>query len=257
MKTVKSIIDLVCAGAFLAAGGIALAASVTLTTTTTTAPRLLYDQAHGEGAPGPLAGFAKKIGLEIAPSQQEITADALKDTAILYLRAPNKAFSTTEKEAIVAFVNKGGSLLLVLDEERRQSLTKTGVNDLITPFGMKLTPDTPYVHNCGALAKAGEINKADREIPYSGGRAVEGGTAFAWQLDAEGKPAQPFAAHKRLENGGRIIVMAEGMASIFLGTQQGERLTGVPRDFSKTVYWGKDSAIFMEEVFTWLLAVGK
>ncbi|MBM4037558.1 MAG: hypothetical protein FJ290_03505 [Planctomycetes bacterium] len=240
---------------------LAVFASVTLATTTAAAPRLLYDQAHGGfgggNIPGPLAGIAKKIGMEIVPSQQEITADALKDTAVLCLRMPDKAFSAAEKEAIVAFVKKGGSMLLVLDEEQRQSLAKTGVDDLITPFGMKLTPDTPYVHNCGGLAKAGEINKADREIPYSGGRAVEGGTAFAWQLDKDGNPPQPFAAFKKLDNGARLIVMGEGMASLFLGKKEGERLTGVPRNPAKTTYWGKDSAIFMEEVLAWLMKGNK
>jgi hypothetical protein len=31
------------------------------------------------------------------------------------------------------------------------------------------------------------------------------------------------------------------------------RLTGVPNDPSQTTYWGKDSAIFMEELLTWLI----
>jgi hypothetical protein len=43
-------------------------------------------------------------------------------------------------------------------------------------------------------AKVGEINKADREVPFTGGRAVDGGPAFAFQLDKEGKPSQPFGA---------------------------------------------------------------
>jgi hypothetical protein len=47
--------------------------------------------------------------------------------------------------------------------------------------------------------------------------------------------------------------MGEGMASIFLGTKDGERLSGPPRDALNTKYWGKDSAIFMEEVLTWLV----
>jgi hypothetical protein len=149
-------------------------------------------------------------------------------------------------------VKGGGSLLLVLDEERRQSLEKTGVNNLIAPFGMRLTPDTEYLHNCGGIAKAGEINKADRELPFSGGRAVEGGTAFAFQLDKDGKPAQPFGAYKRLDNGARIVVLGEGMASMFLGVRGGVRLTGVPHDPTRTIYWGQDSAIFMEELLMWL-----
>ena len=43
------------------------------------------------------------------------------------------------------------------------------------------------------------------------------------------------------DNGGRIVVLGEGMASLFLGDPNGE-----------TTYWGKDSVMFMEEVLTWL-----
>ena len=214
---------------------------------------LLFDQAHGEQPPpGPMDAIAKKLGLEIQTSAQPINTESLKGVRILYLRAPSKEFTSAETEAIVAFVKGGGSLLLVLDEERRQSLEKTGVNNLITPFGMRLTPDTEYLHNCGGIAKAGEINKADRELPFSGGRAVEGGTAFAFQLDKNGAPAQPFGAYKRLDNGARIVALGEGMASLFLGAPNGVRLTGVPNDPTRTTYWGKDSSIFMEELLMWL-----
>jgi hypothetical protein len=213
--------------------------------------RLVFDQAHGQQPPpGQLDAAAKKIGLEIQTSAGPVTAAALEGARILYLRAPSKEFTATETEAIVAFVKGGGSLLLVLDEERRQSLEKTGVNNLISPFGLRLTPDTEYLHNNGGVAKAGEINKADREVPFSGGRAVEGGTAFAFQLDKEGKPSQPFGTYKRLDNGGRIVVLGEGMASLFLGDATGVRLSGGRND--PTTYWGKDSAIFMEELLTWL-----
>jgi hypothetical protein len=213
--------------------------------------RLVFDQAHGQQPPpSQLHTLAQKLGLELQTSAEAITAKILDGARILCLRAPSKAFTTSEAQAIVTFVKDGGSLLLVLDEERRQSLEKTGVNNLISPFGMRLTPDTEYLHNKGAIAKAGEINKADREVPFSGGRAVEGGTAFAFQLDKEGKPAHPFAAYTRLDNGGRIVVLGEGMASLFLGDPNGVRLSGSLNE--PTTYWGKDSAIFMEEVLTWL-----
>jgi len=127
------------------------------------------------------------------------------------------------------------------------------VNDIIEPFGMRLTPDTEYLHNCGGVAEGSEVNKANRELPFSGGRAVEGGTPFAWQLDKGGKRAQPFAAFRKLDTGGRIVVMGEAMASLFLGTKEGVRLTGVPNDPSRTSYWGKDSAAFMEDVLSWLI----
>ena len=116
---------------------------------------------------------------------------------------------------------------------------------------MKLSGDTPRIINTGALAKAGEINRADRQVPFDGGREVLGGTAFAYQLNSEGQPAQPFAAYVKLDNGARVIVLGEGMASLFLGSPQGVRLIA---DADKPVWWGKDSAIFMEEVLSWLLA---
>ena len=213
--------------------------------------RLVFDQAHGElPPPQQLGPLASKLGLEIQPSTGPITADLLKDARILYLRAPSGEFTAAEAEAVVAFVKRGGSLLVVLDEERRQPLEKTRINALIGPFGMTLTLDTPYLHNNGAVAKAGEINKADREVPFSGGRAVEGGTAFAFQLDKDGKPSHPFGAYTRTDNGGRIVVLGEGMASLFLGEPNAVRLSGDQKNL--TPYWGKDSAIFMDEVLTWL-----
>ena len=215
--------------------------------------RLVFDQAHGEQPPPrQLHAIANKLGLEVQTSAAPITATTLEGARILYLRAPSQEFTPAETETIVQFVKGGGSLLVVLDEERRQSLEKTRVNSLISPFGMTLTGDTEYLHNNGGIAKAGEINKADREVPFSGGRAVEGGTPFAFQLDKDGKPWRPFGAYKRLDNGGRIVVLGEGMASLFLGDPNGKRLSGVPNNPSMTTYWGKDSAIFMEEVLTWL-----
>jgi hypothetical protein len=115
--------------------------------------RLVFDQAHGEQAPpAQLYTIANRFGLDVQTSAETITARVLEGARILYLRAPSKEFTVDETEAIVAFVKGGGSLLLILDEERRQSLAKTGVNNLISPFGMRLTPDTEYRHNTGAIA---------------------------------------------------------------------------------------------------------
>jgi hypothetical protein len=213
--------------------------------------RLVFDLAHGQQPPPPpLEPIAKKLGLEVHTSKEPITAATLEGARLLYLRAPSGEFTESEAAAITAFVKGGGSLLLVLDEERRQSLEKTRVNQLLASFGLKLTPDTEYLHNNGAIAKAGEINQADRQVPFSGGRAVEGGTPFAYQLDKDGKPWHPFGAYKRVDGGGRVVVLGEGMASLFLGDPKAVRLSGDLKNL--TPYWGPDSAIFMEEVLTWL-----
>jgi hypothetical protein len=216
--------------------------------------RIYADQAHGQ-APFVQAysALAAKVGAEIVGSQAAITPEGLKGFRLLVLRVPGQEIKADERDAIVGFVRQGGSLLLAFDEERRAPLAVTRVNDVIAPFGMKLTDDTEYLHNTGAIAKKGAIHAADRELPFSGGRAVEGGTPFAWQLDKEGKPAQVFAASTTVGTTGKVVVLGDAMATLFMGTPEGVRLTGVPRDPSKTTYWGKDSAVFMEELLTWLI----
>jgi hypothetical protein len=215
--------------------------------------RVVYDLGHGQTSViTQMSDVAKKLGFEIDPVPGPLTSDVLRGARLLYLRAPTKPYAEDEKKAVVDFVRAGGSLLVVMDEERRTSLDATGINDVIRPLGFELSADTEYLHNTGALAKAGAINRADRELPYSGGRAVAGGTAFGWQLDRDGKPAQPFASFAQLGSA-RAIVMAEAMSSGFLGKPEGIRLSGVPRDPQNTVFWGKDSALFTEEVFVWLL----
>ncbi|QDT41880.1 ABC-type uncharacterized transport system [Gimesia alba] len=220
-------------------------------------PVLLYDLMHGERPAVGLDEMSKKQKFLVQNSSQSLTEDLLKQVDLLYLRGPAKAFSKDEQQAIIQFVQNGGALLLVMDEERRMSLAQTQVNQILAPFGMKLTDDLPYLHNCGAMAKAGLINASDRELPYSGGRAVTGGTSFAFQLDQAGKPAEAFAAYQQVKEGGKIIVLAEGMAAGLMGTQEGIRLSGVSRNPARTTYWGKDSVLFMNDVITWLLSKNK
>jgi hypothetical protein len=215
--------------------------------------RLVYDLGHGQTSViTQMEGLGKTLKFETHSVQEPLTEVALRGARLVYLRTPTKPYLDEEKKAIVDFVRGGGSLLVVLDEEQRTGLAATGINDILEPLGLEITADTEYLHNAGAIAKAGVINSADRELPYSGGRAVQGGTAFAWQLDRDGKAAQPFASYLQL-GPARVIVMAEAMSSAFMGKADGVRLSGVPRDPKNTVYWGKDSATFMEEVFTWLL----
>lgn len=218
------------------------------------AARLVYDLGHGQTSViTQMPDLGKKLGLELDAVATPLTAGTLRGARLLYLRTPLKPYTDEEKKAVVEFVRAGGSLLVVMDEQRRTDVAATGVNEVIAPFGLKLTDDTEYLHNQGAVAKSGVINHADRELPFSGGRAVEGGTAFAWQLDAEGKHREPYASYAKVGDA-RVIVMSDGMASAFMGKPEGVRLTGVPRDPANTVYWGKDSAPFMEEVLAWLIA---
>lgn len=215
--------------------------------------RLVYDLAHGlSSVTTQMNGLGKKLGFEIQAVREPLTSGALRGAQLLYLRTPTQPYQDEEKKAVIEFVRNGGSLLVVLDEERNTALAASGINDILKPLEIEFTADTEYLHNTGAIAKAGLINSTDRELPFSGGRAVQGGTAFAWQLDREGKPAQAYASYTRV-GPARVVVMSDAMASAFLGKADGVRLSGVPRDPRNTVYWGKDSEMFMDEVLAWLL----
>ena len=168
------------------------------------ATRICADQAHGQGPlVDPYAALAAKLNAEIVTASVPITAETLKGCRLLIVRVPTQEIKSEESAAIAAFVRGGGALLLAFDEERRAPLAATRVNDVIAPFGMKLSADTEYLHNNGAIVKKGAISAADRELPFSGGRAVEGGTPFGWQLDKDGKPGDVFAASATSGNGGR------------------------------------------------------
>ncbi len=184
----------------------------------------------------------------VVKNPSRITAEALKNAKLLEIDEAGRRFTPDEVTVVVNFLNQGGSVFLLMDQESRTPLLDDGVALIAAPFGITFTQDLPYLHNCGGVAKAGAINKADREIPYSGGRAVTGGTPFAWRLDAEGKPAEPFACYVETPNDGRLVAFGEKMAYLGLGVPEGVRLSGVPHDASRTTYWGKDSKAFMDEV---------
>jgi|GEM_PF-5554458 hypothetical protein len=180
-----------------------------------------------------------------------LTKESLDGVRLLELSIA-RAFTPEERDLILAYLRKGGSLFAVIDEEARTPLLPDGIQNILEPFGLAYTADTEYLHNCGALARKGAIAKADYELPYSGGRAVKGGTAFVWRLDEKGDTAEVAAAYVEIPGGGRIVAMAEGMAYLGMGTADGVRLRGENRDPARTTYWGKDSQAFLRDVRCWL-----
>jgi hypothetical protein len=141
-----------------------VAAQTTTPATSRSPLRICSDQAHGQAPLVPrYAAIATTLGGEVVVHNGPITLDALKGCRVLLLRVPVLEFTAVESAAIVDFVRTGGSLLLAFDEERRAPLEKTRVNDVIAPFGMRLSGDTEYLHNNGAVVKKGAITAADRE----------------------------------------------------------------------------------------------
>ena len=223
-------------------------------------PKILFDLGHGQ------AGFVDPVGKEsprllgyraiasqqsadLAITKEPLTAATLKGVDVLALMLPQTPFDAAAIAAVTAFVRGGGALLVITDEEERAKvkMAEMRLNEIIGPFGLKFTGDTPDPRNCGALAPAGPVNPVAREIPFSGGRAVEGGTGFAFTLDAAGKPTtRAQAAFATVSGGGKIIAMGDGMPMLFLGQPDGVRLQGTTRE--DTRYWGKDARAFMADV---------
>lgn len=213
-----------------------------------------YDLAHGQQLQSQLRQLGNRLGFSLRSSDEPISNGSLGNANLLYIRAPKSEFSAAEKDAVIQFVRNGGSLFVVMDQQKRTSLERTQVNDLVETFGLKFTDDTEYIHNCGAISRAGVIHRQDLEIPFSGGRAVEGGTPFGFQLDRDGNPSHPFASFVKTPQGGKIVLLGEGMASLFLGSKDGRRLSGDSANYGNTNYWGKDSVQFNVDLFRWLLS---
>jgi len=109
---------------------------------------LIYDAYHGQN---PKNGetfnslLPSNSGSLIELNTKEISDTILKDKDGLILFSPTKTFSDNEKQVIVKYLQSGGSLFLIFDEERRTSLNLVGVNNIIIPFGIELTEDALFV----------------------------------------------------------------------------------------------------------------
>ena len=89
------------------------------------AARIYFDQAHGEAPPpAPMADIGPRLGYTLDLVRDAATTESLRGRQLVYFRASNETFTESEKAAIVAYVNSGGSLLLVLDGRSAKALPK-------------------------------------------------------------------------------------------------------------------------------------
>ncbi len=209
----------------------------------------LFDLSHGQNAriaEGWRDSLLDSTRHTLITNQSQLNSEVLKGTSVLILFSPTMPFSGSEKETIHSFIKEGGSLLLMFDEERRTPLN-VGVNDIISPFGVKLTENTPVRHNCGAIAEESIICSDRREIPYSGGRSIKGGNVISKVHDHGDYVHSAFVS---LEGGGKLVVMSDAMAALLMGEPDGIRFSGTGPSDSK--YWGKDSEVFMKEIIAFV-----
>lgn len=196
--------------------------------------------------------IAHDSGYQLILNRGELTADVLKGMdAVLIIsplaKATQKNSTETEKQALVRYVKKGGSLILFVDEEvHRVDLDAFGANDITEPFGITQLSDVDVPGNCGGITFENEIFHGLREIPVSGVRAVRGGIPASVCME-QGVQISSYAKQK---NGGRIYVAGETMVALLMGFPDGDRNV---HKRMETRWWGKDSRLYMKELLLWVL----
>jgi hypothetical protein len=179
---------------------------------------------------------ASSFNAELKYLKSEIKTESLYECNLLFIHIPSKKYSSSEVEVIIQYLNKGGSLFLVMDEDYWSTLENANVNDIIKPFDIQFgnqSPDTTL----GGITKAGLITEKALKITYYGGRIVNGGNPFCF---SSAKEKYPFGVYKRTKNGGKIIVMGDGMTSLYMTSWKGVN------DFQ--------CSEFMHDSFQWLLS---
>jgi hypothetical protein len=176
-------------------------------------------------------------GCERAPIylKKEVTAKDLEGCDLLFIHIPSAKYTPGEVSAISKYITAGGSLFLVMDQDMWSTLEQTNVNDLIRPFGMQFGGESPD-SQAGGHTNAGLITDKRLKISYHGARMVTGGTPFAFNDRSD---AHPFGTFKEVASGGKIVVMGDGMVSLYMSSWEGVQ------DYQ--------CQEFMQDVFRWLL----
>jgi hypothetical protein len=165
-----------------------------------------------------------------------ITKDALSKCDLVFIHSPGSKYSADEVAAVKQYLEKGGSLFIVMEEDYWSTLDQVNVNDIIRPFGITFKSDSPD-KSVGGHSVAGKITKTKYSIPSHGLRIVEGGTGFAYSNESSDR--DPFGVFAETKGGGKIVAMGEGMVSLYMTSWQNVN--------------NYQCAPFMQEVVEWLL----
>lgn len=177
------------------------------------------------------ASHSASIGYIKAP----VTSAALSKADLLFIHTPSTKYSPDECSAIRQFVEKGGSLFIVMEVDYWATLEQANVNDIVTPFKISFGSDNPD-ESSGGHSAGGKITKQKYSIPSHGARLVDGGTPFAY---SNADTSKPIGVYSEVKGGGKVVAMGEGMASLYMNSWQGV-----------TDY---QCAAFMNDVVGWLL----
>ncbi len=174
---------------------------------------------------GEIVNAADPLGTNIKFVHDKIDSKQLKNCDVLYIHLPSSKYSEREVKAIDRFLKKDGSLFIVIEEDYWTTLQLNNINDIIHPFGLSYNRhiDDP---TSGALPESGNNTTNSIKIPFHG----------SWNVIGE----PPFVVYEKLDGGGKIIAMGDGMVSLYLTSWNGID------DYQ--------CSEFMLDVFQWLLS---
>ncbi len=185
---------------------------------------------------GEITKTANSVDAELVYLKDEIKSEQLTKGSLLFIHIPSGQYTPAEVSAVTKFVSSGGSLFIVMDADYWSNLKQTNVNDLIRPFGIQFGGANPDSLS-GGTTKAGLITPKPLKISYHGARIINGdGTPFCYNIRTE---KFPFGVYKQVKNGGKIIVMGDGMVSLYMTSWEGVN------DYQ--------CQEFMHDTFQWLL----
>jgi hypothetical protein len=188
---------------------------------------------------GELTKNANALNAEIHYQKTPITPESLAKCDLLFIHIPSSKYEAAEVKAIQQYLQKGGSLFFVMEQDYWATLAQVNVNEILRPFEIEFKTDSPVTQS-GGYSKVSTITAQQFTIPYHGARIVEGGTPFCFSNHSQ---EYPFGTYKQLPNGGKIIAMGDGMVSLYMTSWQGVE--------------NYQCSQFMHDAFAWLLNKGK
>ncbi len=184
---------------------------------------------------GEFVKTATAVEASLTYLKKEVTPKDLEGCDLLFIHIPSAESTPDEVGAISKSIAGGASLFLVMDQNMWSTLDQTNVNDLIRSFGIQFGGEGPD-SLAGGHTKAGLVTDKRLKISYHGARTVTGGTPFCFNDRSDD---YPFGTFMEVTNGGKIIVMGDGMVSLYMTSWEGVQ------DYQ--------CQEFMQDAFRWLL----
>ena len=232
-------------------------------------PVIMFDKSHGQC-------LGSSYTADVVPDYQKMAADngaefvvnedqplneaTLAGVDVVLMLSPlqhnlQKNITDEEAAALINFINRGGSLIVFVDEEAHRVILKDyNINAVTTPFGVEFGYDNKIAGNNGAVSFENDIFKGRYEVPCTGMRSVKGGIPASVCMD-EG---YLHATYVELESGGKLFACAETMVALLMGGDEDIERKGPTRrspegGMTQTGWFGKDSRQYMADLIEWSL----